>query len=90
MLLSVIGDKNYIGPKFSRLVKKTQNGQHGKTKQAKLIGVTSKHGVRLDKKMRAQWSIRERIRIRIQMAGMLALMFNKNMAKIVHPLYTQQ
>ena len=77
-------------PNFSRLDKMTQNGLHGRTKQAKLIGVTNRHGVLLVKKMRAQWSARERIRIRMKMAGMQALTSNRDMAKIAHPSYTLQ
>ena len=90
MLLSAIGDDNYMRPRFSRLGKTTQNGQNGKIKQAKLIGVTSRHGVRLDKKMKVRWSVRERTRIKMKMAGMQALMFNTDMVKIAHPLYTPQ
>ena len=66
----------------------TQNGLHGRTKQAKLIGVTNRHGVLLVKKMRARWSARERTRITMKMAGMQAPTFNRDMAKIAHPSYT--
>ena len=90
MSLTAIVDDNYMRHRFNWLSKRTQNGLLGKTKQVKSIGVTSKHGVLQDKKMGARWSVRERTRIWMKMVGKLALMFNKDMAKIVHPLYTLQ
>ena len=103
MLFSAIGDDNYTRPKRCRLSKRTQNGLHGKIKQVKLIGAISRHGALLDKRMKARWSVRESISImrkrrkmKMRMAGMLALTFNSNhkgksdTARIAHPLYTPQ